>query len=238
MQRNDLLDQFSRHARLPVRPVTLKPGQLFCAVGAKPADVIFPLDAVLSFGPRFKNLIAAAAGLIASNSAAGVVSAVLDEGAISETTVQIGGSALACKAEAFRATLLAKPEMLPIVAAAQQDQLMQAQQFAACHTAHALTARLATLLLYVCEISGTTTINLTQDALAEILGVRRTSVSLSAHALKANALVSYKRGHVKITDMPRLADAACECHLHLCRASYRRPFNGEKVIPALRHAIA
>jgi Mn-dependent DtxR family transcriptional regulator len=53
---------------------------------------------------------------------------------------------------------------------------------------------------------------LTQEFLAQMLGVRRTSVSLVAGTLQKAGFISYRRGHIRLLDIARLQDGACECY--------------------------
>src|SRR5262245_6125468 len=89
--------------------------------------------------------------------------------------------------------------------------LAQAQQSAACNAVHPLEARLCRWLLRAYDLCGPQ-ISLTQEQLAAFLGVRRTSVSLTAHALQQDGVIRYRRGTVEILDLERLKHDACECH--------------------------
>jgi CRP-like cAMP-binding protein len=73
---------------------------------------------------------------------------------------------------------------------------------AACNATHNLTERLARWLLRVRDVTGSDTFVLTQEFIAEMLGVRRTSVSITAHQLQAGGIISYKPGHISIDTHP------------------------------------
>src|ERR1700682_4632262 len=73
--------------------------------------------------------------------------------------------------------------------------LLQTQQSAACHALHSVEARLCRWLLQSQDTTETDFVPLTQEFLSHMLGVRRTSVSLSAHALQTAGLVRYSRGN-------------------------------------------
>ena len=62
------------------------------------------------------------------------------------------------------------------------------------------------------DASKASTIDLTQDFLAQMLGTRRTTVTLVARALQAAGLIQYRRGKIEILDRPGLEEAACECY--------------------------
>src|SRR5262249_11938578 len=90
--------------------------------------------------------------------------------------------------------------------------LVQLQHSAACNALHPVEARLARWLLHFCDRIDHDVLPLTQEALSEILGVRRTTVTLLMRNLRlSGAIKSDRRGQIEI-DRSRLAAAACECH--------------------------
>jgi Crp-like helix-turn-helix domain len=89
---------------------------------------------------------------------------------------------------------------------------LQAQQAAACNGIHNLDARLASYLLRCNDLVSDDKISLTQELISEMLGVRRTSVTLAAARLQDAALVEYRRGHIYIRNRDGLKAAACECY--------------------------
>jgi CRP-like cAMP-binding protein len=89
--------------------------------------------------------------------------------------------------------------------------LAQAQQTAACNAAHDVNSRMCKWLLRMHELVGDD-LPLTQEFLAQMMGVRRTSVTEVASALQKEHLISYKRGHIRIDDIDKVEAVACECH--------------------------
>jgi CRP-like cAMP-binding protein len=89
--------------------------------------------------------------------------------------------------------------------------LLQAQQSAACHALHGVEARLCRGMLQAQDTVESPIIELTQEFLAHMLGVQRTSVTLSAHALQQVSMIEYSRGRITIRDRAALEDCACEC---------------------------
>jgi Mn-dependent DtxR family transcriptional regulator len=59
---------------------------------------------------------------------------------------------------------------------------------------------------------GSETFTLTQEFLSHMLGVRRTTVSIEAHALQEAGLIRYRRGHINILNRDGIEDCACECY--------------------------
>ena len=109
---------------------------------------------------------------------------------------------LADRSTAFR-TLLARHE---------QALLAQVQQSAACNASHPVEARLSQWLLRAHELCDDQTLPLTQELLAQMIGVQRNAVSLVAHTLQQAGIISYSRGHIEIDDLEGLAQTSCECY--------------------------
>jgi CRP-like cAMP-binding protein len=85
-------------------------------------------------------------------------------------------------------------------------------QLTACNRLHDAEERLARWLLTAHDLTGTSNIHLNQGLLADILGARRTTVTLAAGALRRRKLISYRRGQIQILDRDKLRAAACECY--------------------------
>ena len=88
----------------------------------------------------------------------------------------------------------------------------QTAQTAACNRFHPIEQRLARWLLMTSDRVGTNELALTQQVLAEMLGVRRPSVTLAAGTLQAAGLIACRRGRIVLADRRRLEQAACECY--------------------------
>ena len=90
--------------------------------------------------------------------------------------------------------------------------LSQARVTAACNALHSVEARFCRWLLQSADRAAGDTIALTQEFLAEMLGVRRTSVTEVASKVQAAGTISYSRGVIKILDRPALMRMSCECY--------------------------
>jgi CRP-like cAMP-binding protein len=94
---------------------------------------------------------------------------------------------------------------------------VQVTQVAACNRLHEVNERLARWLLMTQDRVGSETLQLTQEFLSQMLGTRRSSVTVSAGALQKAGLISYTRGSVKILNRRRLEESACNCYAALNR---------------------
>jgi len=97
--------------------------------------------------------------------------------------------------------------------------LSQARVTAACNALHLIEARFCRWLLQSADRAGGDTVNLTQEFLAEMLGVRRTSVTEVATKLQSAGLIAYSRGVIKILNRPAVAKLSCECYETLLEQS-------------------
>ena len=90
--------------------------------------------------------------------------------------------------------------------------LAQMMQSVACNALHSIEARCSRWLLSTQDRMGQAAIPLTQEALAEMLGVQRTTVTAVAQALQARGLIRYARGRVEILNREGIEELACECY--------------------------
>jgi CRP-like cAMP-binding protein len=93
-----------------------------------------------------------------------------------------------------------------------QANLNLAAQSTACNRLHPVEERLARWLLMTHDRVGSDELNLTQQILSEMLGVRRASVTTAAGVLQKAGLIEYRRGHIRVLDRSGLEAAACECY--------------------------
>lgn len=90
--------------------------------------------------------------------------------------------------------------------------LKQMSQTCVCNHFHTIEARLCRWLTVMCERSNNRHLKLTQEFLAHMLGVQRTSIGPIANSLQANGAIRYARGRVEIIDLDRVRANACDCY--------------------------
>ncbi len=93
-----------------------------------------------------------------------------------------------------------------------QAQLLQAMQSAGCNASHSVDQRLARWLLLCADRVHSSTFKISQEFLAQMLGLTRPSVSMAAGLLKEREVIEYNRGVIHILDLVRLEARACECY--------------------------
>ncbi len=140
-------------------------------------------------------------------------SAALDGGiSLAEAIVVLPGTAAILNIADFRAAAERSAALRALIARHEQALFAQALQSVACNASHTVEARLSRWLLRVRDLSDSETLPLTQEFLAQMIGVQRNAVSIVAHALQQAGMIRYSRGHIEIKDAGRLAETACECY--------------------------
>ena len=136
---------------------------------------------------------------------------------LSRAVVQISGHGAMCDVEALKRATTQSATLQALLIRHEQVVYAQAQQTAACNVMHTIEERLARWLLRVRDLSQSDTLPFTQEFLAEMLGVRRTSVSTVAHTLQQAGFLKYARGRIHIVNLEGLQESACECYYTVCR---------------------
>ncbi len=106
-----------------------------------------------------------------------------------------------------------------------QQQTLFVSQIAGCNRLHGSEERLARWLLVVCDRLECSTLDITQEFLADMLGSQRTTVTMSAGALQRRGLIEHRHGRVTIVNREGLESAACDCYQvakHLYANLYKR----------------
>src|SRR5499426_2699851 len=137
--------------------------------------------------------------------------AVMPSGATVETAT-MPGTAAWISASRFHAAATESRAIRDLVVRYNDLLLAQVQQSVACNALHTLEARLSRWLLQTHDCVDGDAIPLTQEFLGQMLGVRRTTVTIAARLLQSAGLIRYRRGLIHIVDRPALEEIACECY--------------------------
>jgi CRP-like cAMP-binding protein len=132
--------------------------------------------------------------------------------ASSRAVAQIEGTALRVDGATLVSFLRQCPKLERSLQQYSQIAAMQIAQIAACNRLHEVNERLARWLLMCSDRVGSNELPLTQEFLAQMLGTRRSSVTVAAGILQKAGLIAYTRGEVKIVDRRKLEEVACECY--------------------------
>jgi len=159
--------------------------------------------------------------MIGRDSIFGAFSALGDPTALNSAIVLVPGAASTIDIERLRA---AADQSATFRAALVRHGLAvyaQIQQTAGCNASHTVESRLARCLLQTHDLSGGAELVLTQEAMAQMIGARRNSVSLVANTLQQANFIHYSRGHIEILNIDGLSRTSCECYATV-KAQYDR----------------
>ena len=135
--------------------------------------------------------------------------------------MQGGGFGYRIRLSVFREEFLKGGALQQLVYSFLYMSMTQMTQSILCNRMHPVDARLARWLLTSADRMEEETLQLTQEFLSQMLGSRRSTVTVAAGGLQAAGLIDYSRGKIKITDRPGLEQCACECY-GMVRAVYER----------------
>lgn len=132
--------------------------------------------------------------------------------AYARAVCQIPGTALKVDLKAIEAAKTRSPHVRDLFSRYSDALLAQVMQSVACNAFHPLEARCCRWLLTAQDRASGEDIPLTQEYLAEMLGVQRTTVTAVAGSLQDQGLIRYRRGTIQILDRPQVERRACECY--------------------------
>ena len=180
--------------------------------GGRVTDIYFPAGAIISLVVGLSSGEMIEAAMVCKDGVVGAFATLGSNVPVNRAIVQLAGAALTCKVSEFRAVVLKSQSLLSVLFRHEQAVYAQASQSAACMAAHQMEARLCRWLLRARDLSGKDDLQFTQEFLSEMLGVKRTSVTLHARTLQQAGMIKYARGHIQITDVEGLQDTVCECY--------------------------
>jgi CRP-like cAMP-binding protein len=174
--------------------------------------VYFPTGAVVSLVVTLSSGEMIEAAMVGADGVIGASAALDGKISLSLGIIQLGGDIVVCDLDALKSAALQSPKLLSLLVRHEQTVYAQAQQSAACFATHQVEARLCRWLLRARDLSGSDNLPFTQEYLAEMLGVRRASVTSVAHTLQEAGLIKYSRGVIQIVNAKKLQESACECY--------------------------
>jgi CRP-like cAMP-binding protein len=192
--------------------VDLERGRLLYDPGDRIDTVYFPQDGVISLMTLMENGAAIESATIGREGALGLMAAVAPRQSLSRAIVQTPVRASRISAIQLHEAWEKSPRIRDLVDRHNEALFGHAIQSVACNALHSVEARFCRWLLTCRDRISTDTIALTQEFLADMLGVQRTTVTAVARALQEKGVISYRRGVVDIIDRHALETLSCECY--------------------------
>jgi CRP-like cAMP-binding protein len=186
--------------------------QVLFEAGDKLEATYFPLTAIVSLVVGLSNGVTVEAAMVGRDGVVSASSALDGRIALNRGVVQLGGNVMVCAAASLKSAALQSDTFLSLVLRHEQALFAQAQQSAACMADHNVEARLCRWLLRARDLARSDTLQFTQEYLAEMLGVRRSSVTVVAHTLQQAGFIKYSRGTIRFIDVEGVQEGACECY--------------------------
>ncbi len=208
-----LVDKADLVALMPhMTEVTWGPGVSLYEIGGPVTEVHFPSSAGLSLVAVMADGVEVECATVGYEGAVGLLPALSGAPSSSRTYVQLAGSGISISATALRDQTARSPALLELLLRSAQTLVAQEEQSVACNALHTIERRLARWLLICRDRLNTPVLPITQEYLAIMLGVQRTTVSGAAGVLKDEGLIRYSRGQLEILDHDGLRHRACECY--------------------------
>lgn len=218
----DVLDRIS--SGLVVVP--LVQGEVLAETHARIEKVYFPHTGVISCVVETIGGGAIETGMIGNDGVFGASQALDDKVSLNHVVMQVPGDVSVISSDLLREAADAIPAFRGMLVKYDQFFLAQVQQTAACNALHTVQARACKWLLRMHDLAGPD-LPLTQEFLAQMMGVRRTSVTEVAGELQKAGMITYSRGRIRLLDLDMINQRACECEGDV-RSHYRRIFHSNE----------
>lgn len=192
---------------------------MFGRVGDPIRHAVFPTAGMVSIVVALGDGDLVEAAMVGQDELIGAAAAFGTAEHLNSSFCQLAGTAYVLPAADLADIVRRDETVRSLIFAYEQFLLAQAQQTAVCNAKHHIMQRLSSRLLRAQEVTGSNEMFLTQEYLAQMLGVQRANVSGFAGKLQDMELIRYRRGRLSIVDGAGLARQACECHARLraCR---------------------
>src|SRR5262245_60009205 len=215
-QANRFLAALPAHDFAPLaphlRPVPLEHGATLHEAGEDIEQVYFPQSAMVSLVVVMRNGATVETATVGRGGAVGTSAGLGSRCAFGRAVVQLPGLAASIPVSTFHAIVNEHPALRSLVVRYNDLLISQIQQSVACNALHGLEARLCRWLLQTHDCVDGDVVPLTQEFLGQMLGVRRTTVTIAARLLQVSGMINYRRGHIRIVDRAAIEQLACECY--------------------------
>jgi CRP-like cAMP-binding protein len=214
--RNELLAALPQSAKERVYPlltkVELPLGMEIYAAGQEIKAVYFPADCIISLLYVMLNGASAEISVVGREGIVGVAVFMGGDSTPSRAMVQSAGTAYRLRASDLKREFNSEPAMRMLMLRYTQALITQMAQTAVCNRHHSIDQQLCRWLLLSMDRLPTNELTMTQELIANMLGVRREGVTEAAGKLQKLGVIRYQRGHITVLDRKRLEALCCECY--------------------------
>jgi CRP-like cAMP-binding protein len=195
-----------------LRASTLKQGAIVQEAGEVVEQIWFPQTGMISLVVVTQEGVGIEAASIGREGSVGLHRGLGKRRSFTRAVMQVAGTISHISADAFERAVGQSEAIKDMITQYTEVLWVEAQQIAACNALHGAEARLARWLLQTQDRIESPSLPLTQEFLSQMLGLRRTTVTIVARALQKAGLITYRRGRIVIIDRAGLEEAACECY--------------------------
>ena len=211
-------EQFRTLSRFLV-PVDMPVGMQLLVPSAPVEYIYFPVSGLVSVDALTERGESVEVGVIGREGFSGVYGLLGHDQGAHSVIMQGPGSGLRIRMGIVREEFLKGGPFAQLVYSFLYMQTVQMAQSVLCNRLHPVESRMARWMLTACDRMQTDSLQLTQEFLAQMLGSRRSTVTVSAGQLQRDGLIDYTRGRVRVVDRPGLEAKSCECY-HIVRSTY------------------
>lgn len=198
--------------RPSLEPVSLPLGSVIYEANEAPQYVYFPRNAIVSLLYTMENGTSAEMGVVGCDGVVGIAVFMGGVTTPNRAIVQSAGDAFRLESQLFRDEFSRIGELHRLLLLYTQSLLTQMSQTAVCNRLHTVDQQLCRWLLLSHDRLPSDELIMTQELIANMLGVRREGVSVAANRLQAAGLIHYARGHITIVNRPGIETQVCECY--------------------------
>lgn len=198
--------------QVSLEKVDLAVGQVLSESGRTPSFVYFPTTAIVSLLCMTQDGGSAEIAVVGNDGVVGVSVFMGGNATPSQAVVQAAGQAYRLRAQTVKDEVDCGGPVLKMLLRYTQAMIAQVAQTAVCNRYHAIDQQLCRRLLLSLDRLPTDSLTMTQELLANLLGVRREGVTAAALKLQLAGVIRYSRGHIDVLDRVRLENRACECY--------------------------
>jgi len=198
--------------RSQATPVELRFGDILYETNVEQEHVYFPTSGVVSLLYLMRSGASAEIALTGRDGLVGLATILEGGQTTSRAMVQVPGGGYRIGASVLRTMMESDGEFRRTLLRYAQGVMTQMSQTAVCNRHHTMTQQLARWILQSIDLAEASEIRMTQQLMAEMLGVRREGISAIAGQLRADGVIEYARGNVRVTDRAGLEARVCECY--------------------------
>jgi CRP-like cAMP-binding protein len=195
-----------------LEPVKLTLGKVLYESGDTMRHVYFPADCIISLLYVMESGASAEISVVGNEGVVGVSLFMGGESTPSRAVVQSAGSAYRLEGKRLKDEFNCHSELMVLLLRYTQSLITQMAQTAVCNRHHSIDQQLCRWLLLSLDRLNNNKLTMTQELIANMLGVRREGVTEAAGKLQRLGVINYSRGHITVLDRPKLEALSCECY--------------------------